>query len=94
MQIVFFFFKSFSLITASGIGALGFHPDVLLLSVKELLSSYRSINKMNDAPSALTLLLKERRGKWKLSQPCKGDVYVLCVYSNLGKSDAFVHTAH
>lgn len=61
-----FFFLLPKLLSASGIGAHGFHP---VLTVKELLQSYRSINKMNYVLEALTLLLKERRRKWKPPQP-------------------------
>lgn len=61
-----FFFLLPKILSASGIGAYGFHP---VLTVKELLQSYRSINKMNYVLEALTLLLKERRRKWKPSQP-------------------------
>lgn len=75
-----------SLLTALGIDAHCFHP---LLTIKDLLQSYGSINKMKDVLWALTLLLKERRRKWKSFQPWEGGVYVLRVYPNLGKSVLF-----
>jgi len=80
------FFLCPSLLSASGIGAHGFHA---LLTAKELLLSYRSIKKMNDVLWTLALSLKQRRRKWKPSHPWEGDVYALRVYSNLGKSDLF-----